>query len=116
VDYISDTIDPATRTAKLRVTVGNGDSRLKPEMFASIALAVAGHDRVVTVPSRAVFTEDGRSFVYVESAPGKFTRRAIELGSDSGDMRMVGSGLHAGEKVVVDGVLLLRGEEDKRVD
>src|SRR5204862_5802693 len=38
VDYISDAIDPATRTAKVRVSVPNPGGRLKPEMFVSIAV------------------------------------------------------------------------------
>ena len=114
VSHISDTIDPAARSAKVRVNVANPGGRLKPEMFASIVLDVAEHERVVTVPSHAVFTEDGRTFVYAEVTPGHFVRRAIDVGQDEGPDRRVLGGLRAGEKVVVDGALLLRQEEDKR--
>src|SRR5262249_7955534 len=114
VNYISDTIDPATRTAKVRLSVPNAANRLKPEMFASIALAVGGRGRFVTVPARAVFTEDGRSFVFVETSPGRSARRPIEVGPEDGASRSVTSGLKAGDRIVVDGVLLLRGEEEKR--
>ena len=114
VNYISNALDPATRTAKVRVTVGNPGGRLKPEMFASITLGVSEHEKVLTVPARATFTEDGKTYVYTEVSPGRFTRRAIEIAGDPGDERRVLMGLHAGEKVVVDGALLLRQEEDKR--
>ncbi len=114
VDYISDTIDPASRSAKVRVTVANDKNRLKPEMFASIELAVSGHDRALVVPSRAVFTEDGQPFVYVEVSRGRFAKRPVTLGQEAGDARFVTSGLRAGDRIVVDGVLLLRGEQDKK--
>ena len=114
VSYISDVIDPATRTVKVRVSVPNLRGRLKPEMFASVALGVGGPERVLTIPSRAVFTEDGRTWVYVAAGSGRFTRRAIDLAQDEGSERRVLHGLQAGEQVVVGGALLLRGEEEKR--
>src|SRR5205085_2616749 len=54
VDYVSNTIDPATRTAKVRLSVPNPAGRLKPEMFASVTVGLAETERVLTVPSRAV--------------------------------------------------------------
>jgi cobalt-zinc-cadmium efflux system membrane fusion protein len=114
VSYISDTIDPATRTAKVRVSVVNPGVRLKPEMFASIALDVSSDERQTTLPARATFMEGGRTFVFVEVAPGRFVRRAVEVASGEGDERRVTSGLKAGERVVVDGAVLLRQEEEQR--
>jgi cobalt-zinc-cadmium efflux system membrane fusion protein len=114
VSYISDVIDPATRTVKVRISVPNPRGRLKPEMFASVALGVGGPERVLTVPVRAVFTEDGRTWVYVATGSGRFTRRAVDLAQDDGSERRVLRGLQAGEQVVVGGALLLRGEEEKR--
>ena len=114
VEYISDTIDPATRSAKVRVSVSNPGSRLKAEMFASIALTVSDHERVVTVPAPAIFAEDGRNYVYAEVADGRFVRRAITVGPDQGQYRRVISGLRAGDRVVVTGALLLRQEEEQR--
>src|SRR5207237_1077740 len=74
IDYISDAIDPATRTAKVRIRVPNPKGRLKPEMFASIAVGVSETERVLTLPSRAAFTENGRTWVYVAVGPGQFVR------------------------------------------
>jgi membrane fusion protein, heavy metal efflux system len=114
VNYISDVIDPATRTAKIRVSVPNPRGRLKPEMFASIALGVATSGSVLTVPARAVFTESGRSWVYVQTQPGHFSRRAVDVDQDEGAEKRVRGGLRAGDRVVIDGGLLLREEEEKR--
>jgi membrane fusion protein, heavy metal efflux system len=114
VEYISDTIDPTTRTAKVRVSVPNATGRLKPEMFASLTLGLAETERVLTVPSRAVFSEDGRTFVYAAVGPDRFVRRPIEIGLDEGSDRRVIRGLQRGDRVVVDGALLLRQEEEKK--
>jgi cobalt-zinc-cadmium efflux system membrane fusion protein len=114
VDYISDAIDPATRTAKLRVRVPNPKSRLKPEMFASISVGVGETERVLMLPSRAAFIESGRTWVYVALGRGQFVRRPVELGLEEGMDRRILSGLKAGDRIVVDGALLLRQEEEKR--
>jgi membrane fusion protein, heavy metal efflux system len=114
VNYISDVIDPLTRTAKVRVSVSNPRGRLKPEMFASIALGVGAPGAVLTVPAQAVFTENGRNWVYVATAPGHFVRRMVDIDQDEGARKRVRSGLRAGDRVVTDGGLLLREEEEKR--
>jgi cobalt-zinc-cadmium efflux system membrane fusion protein len=114
VNYVSDVIDPMTRTAKVRVSVPNPRSRLKPEMFASIVLGVEASSPTLTVPASAVFTEDGHSWVYVSMKAGHFTRRSIEVDQDEGADRRVLSGLRSGDRVVTGGALLLREEEVKR--
>jgi len=114
VNYISDSIDAATRTAKVRVSVANPGGRLKPEMFASVSLDLDAHDRVMLVPSDAVFTEDGRAFVYTEVGSGKFVRRAVDVAQTDGPLRRVLAGLRPGDRVVVDGALLLRQHEQRR--
>jgi membrane fusion protein, heavy metal efflux system len=114
VNYVSDVIDPMTRTAKVRVSVPNPRSRLKPEMFASIALGVGASSPAVTVPASAVFTENGHSWVYVSTKAGHFARRSIEVDQDEGADRRVLNGLRPGDRVVTDGALLLREEEAKR--
>ena len=114
VSYISDSIDPATRAAKVRVAVANPGGRLKPEMFATVSLGLPEVERAITVPARAVFVDEGRSFVYVEAGEGRFERRLIEVADRPGaDLRVL-SGLRAGDRIVVDGALLLRQEEEKK--
>jgi len=126
VDYISDTIDPDSRTAKLRVRVANPRGELKPEMYASIALRVTDHQSALVVPARAVFTEVGRTFVFVDTgAPSsgrsgetgrRFVRRPVDVAPEQGADRRVTSGVSAGERVVADGALLLREELDKKAE
>jgi len=113
VNYISDSIDPATRAAKVRVSVANPHARLKPEMYATVSVDVANRERAMVVPADAVFTEESQMFVFVEKAPGTFVRRPVVVASGEGTDRRVVSGLKPGERVVTDGALLLRQEERK---
>ena len=116
VDYISEAIDPATRTAKVRVTVPNPGGRLKSEMFVSIALRGATTVRALAIPAGAVFTEEGKSYVFVQTAPARFERRPIDVEHDDGPARRVLSGLKSGDRIVTGGVLLLRQEEQQRAN
>ena len=108
VTRIGDIVDPATRTVKVRFLVSNPDVHLKPEMFASVILFLDESERGLTVPAKAVFTERSRNFVYVRIADREFARRQVEVLADGSGRLRISSGLKQGEKVVSDGVLLLR--------
>jgi cobalt-zinc-cadmium efflux system membrane fusion protein len=94
--------------------VPNSGGRLKPEMFVAVELTVGGAAPADSVPADAVFTEDERTFVYVEVGAGRFTRRAVTVAPGGGSMRRILDGLQHGDRVVVVGALLLRQEEQQR--
>jgi cobalt-zinc-cadmium efflux system membrane fusion protein len=114
VTYISEAIDPQTRTAKVRVSVANPGGRLKPEMFATINLESPGAARRLMVPARALFTEEGKSYVFAEVADGVFEKRAVDVEPGEGAERGIRGGLRGGDRVVVDGALLVRQEQQQR--
>jgi cobalt-zinc-cadmium efflux system membrane fusion protein len=108
VSRIATVVDPATRTAKVRFLVVNPGERLKPGMFASISLYLPETASALTVPAKAVFVENAQSFAYVQVGPWEFIRQAIEATANGSDRLRVLSGLKTGDRVVSDGVLLLR--------
>ena len=114
VTYISEAIDPQTRTAKVRVSVANPGGRLKPEMFATINVEIPTTARRLVVPARALFTEEGKSYVFAELSDGVFEKRAVDVGPGEGAERSIRSGLRSGERIVVDGALLVRQEQQQR--
>jgi len=65
----------------------------------------------LTVPAKAVFVENGKSYAYVEAGHGQYARREIETLPGNGDRLRVSRGLSLGDRVVSDGVLLLRARE-----
>ncbi len=113
VARISDVVDPATRTLKVRFVTANPDLRLKPEMFATVTLFVGGAQDAIVVPPAAVLTEGPNAFVYVALDRRTFARRRVELAPDaSADARRIVKGIRPGDRVVTSGAVLLRGHED----
>jgi cobalt-zinc-cadmium efflux system membrane fusion protein len=115
VSSINPTVDPATRTVKVRCLVPNPSGILKPEMFASIRVGDAVKQKVVTVPASAILTEGERTFVLVEQSPGRFNRRQVKSGppADS-NTAVVQEGLRPNDRVVTTGVLLLSSAEGSK--
>ena len=111
--YVGDVVDPTTRTIKVRCNVTNRDLKLKPEMFARVRLKVGSSTPVLAVPKEAVIELAGQAFVFVQSADGRYVRRPVVTGTISGDTIQIREGLQAGERVVVKGALLLKGEQEK---
>src|SRR5207245_2795276 len=113
IAYVGDVVDPTTRTIKVRCNVTNRDLKLKPEMFARVRLKVGSSTPVLAVPKEAVIEVAGQPFVLVQSADGRYRRRPVVTGTISGDTIQIREGLQAGERVVVIGALLLKGEQEK---
>jgi cobalt-zinc-cadmium efflux system membrane fusion protein len=108
VSRIADTVDPQTRAVKVQAELDNRDGRLRPEMFGSIH-HIESIARTTVVPAAAVMQSDAHAAVFVETAPGRFEQRDVTLGTRAGDVVRVVSGVRAGERVVTDGVMLLKG-------
>jgi RND family efflux transporter MFP subunit len=108
VSNIGSVVDAQTRTAKVRVLVANRDLRLKPGMFISVRLSLPNADSSLTVAAKAVFVENSKSFAYLQTGAQEFVRREVETAARGSDRLRVLRGLAAGDRVVSDGVLLLR--------
>jgi membrane fusion protein, heavy metal efflux system len=107
VARIADMLDPKTRTIKVMVELDNARGRLKPEMFGRIRHLEALRE-TPALPVGAIIRDDGKNIVYVEQGKGRFEQREVMIGNRSGDMVAVLSGVNIGERVVVDGAMLLR--------
>ena len=115
VAYIDPRVDPATRTAKVRVEVSNRSGDLRLGMFVTVAFQTNATEHVTVVPRAAVQTIGDRSVVYVpaDSDEGKFVERRVKLGARSGEFVQVLEGLKPGDKVVIEGSFFLRAEAAK---
>ena len=113
VIYVGDVVDPNTRTIKVRCNVKNTDLKLKPEMFARLSLKLVSEIPVMVLPKEAVIELGGQGFVYVQTAQDTYVRKAVVTGTIAGDMIQIREGLQPGERVVVKGALLLKGEQEK---
>ena len=107
VERISDKVDPDSRTLKVRLLVPNPNFLLKPEMFITSSLELSGGGAAISVPASAVFTEDGKSYVFAAINDRRFERRLIVAAPDAEGRLRVTSGLRVGDRIVTDGAMLL---------
>src|ERR1700686_4239888 len=107
IDQIGSTVDPDKHTVAVRCVVPNSSGRLKPGMFASVILASGTPQTVTTVPASAVISEGNQRAVFVEQAPGQYTKRTIETGNEVNGLLIIRAGLKEGDRVVVRGGLLM---------
>lgn len=111
VERIGVAVDPVTRRVQVRCTILNADGKLKPEMFARVSFLASGERKGIRVPNTALVTEGIYSFLFVEMSSGTFEKRKVSLALHGNDHSFVDSGLSEGERVVVEGALLLHSEE-----
>ena len=111
--YIAAVVDKETRTVQARVEVTNLDGRLKPEMFATVAIRTIETTRqgatvkALLVPTEAVVLMNGQPTVFIEDSDG-FEPRDVVLGQKLRGRLVVKSGLAAGERVVTAGAYALK--------
>ena len=107
VTRIADTVDPQTRTIKVRAEMDNSRGQFRPEMFGTIRHVEATYTAPV-VPAGAVVQSEGQNIVYREKAPGQFQPVRVELGNRTDGQVAIVKGLSAGDRIVLDGAMLLK--------
>ena len=112
VTYVGAMMDKETRTVRARIEVPNPKGELKPEMFATAAIATDSKRKVLALPASAVTLIQGLPMVFVEEGEG-FGTRPIEIAEQQGGRVVIKSGVKAGELVVVEGVYALKARQLK---
>ncbi len=118
-------VDPATRNIKIQATISNSDERLRPGMFAKVAVLLPEKNRVLIVPATAVlYAPYGDSIFVVDEKTDKKTgkpglvlrKQVIRTGVKRGDFVTVTTGLNEGETVVTTGVFKFRNGQQAIID
>lgn len=109
VDYVYPTVEPDTRTGRVRIVLDNRDGHLRPGTYADVRLAVTSRERL-SVPSEAILWDSSGAHVIVALGRGRFAARAVTTGIEARGRTEVLDGLDAGEPVVVSGQFLLDSE------
>jgi RND family efflux transporter MFP subunit len=109
ISFIYPTVDPQTRTVKVRVQLANSGYILKPQMFADAEVHV-NYGTQIAVPREAVVDSGTEQQVFVEQGGGVFVPRKVTLGPTVDDQVVILSGLKAGETVVTSGNFLIDSE------
>lgn len=114
IDFVGSSLDPATRTVRIRATVENPSEKLKPGMFVKAHVDVpkpAAEARLIlVVPQSALQTLEGRTTLFVQGEPGVFERRFVEVGHSFEGFTEVLAGVKAGDVVVTEGSFVVKSE------
>ncbi|QXP86150.1 efflux RND transporter periplasmic adaptor subunit [Methylococcus capsulatus] len=109
IGFIYPTVDPQTRTAKVRFELDNPGERLKPGMYANLELKIPLGMRLV-VPKDAVLESGERQIIFIHLGGGRLEWRNARIGLRSGDWVEVLEGTREGEHVVTSANFLIDSE------
>ncbi|HSO36128.1 MAG TPA: efflux RND transporter periplasmic adaptor subunit [Labilithrix sp.] len=115
IEWVAGTLDPATRTAKVRCILDNADRAFKPEMYATLFIAV-DERKAIAIPRGALLRLGEQTAVFVEkgrSADGRhvFTKTPVVVDeAEGGRWLPLTKGPERGTRIVTEGTILLAGE------
>ena len=116
VKYIGQVLDENTRTVQVRGDLPNIGGRLLPGMYATINLESDPGDLAIVIPLTAIFNEGDTDYVFVALDDNHFQRRPVKIGLRLKDQAVISHGLQPNEKLVTEGALMLRAEEEVETD
>ncbi|MBL9097181.1 MAG: efflux RND transporter periplasmic adaptor subunit [Alphaproteobacteria bacterium] len=114
VTFVYPEVSMTTRTAKVRIELGNAEGLLLPGMFASVEVASPPGDAVLAVPDSALIDSGRRQVVLVARGEGRFEPRAVAAGRRANGMVEIASGLDGNETVVTSATFLIDAESNLR--
>jgi RND family efflux transporter MFP subunit len=108
LDFVDNRIDRTAGTIRMRAVLRNADGQFAPGLFARIRLPGGNHHAATMVQDQAIGTDQDRKFVLVLKPDSTLEYRPVGLGRVVEGLRVVQSGLKAGEQVVINGMLRVR--------
>lgn len=112
VTYVYPTVSAVTRTGRIRLELPNPDLRLKPGMYAEVALQAPSVRETLLIPRSAVLETGERSMVFHRMSNGQLHPMEVVTGLSSGEQVQVLSGLREGDVVVASATFLIDAESN----
>jgi multidrug efflux system membrane fusion protein len=108
MQFVDNQVDARSGTVRVRAMFDNADGRLMPGQFARISMGQPKPEQALLVSERAVGTDQNKKYVMVVGANDKAEYREVMLGASVQGLRIITSGLTAGERIVVNGLQRVR--------
>lgn len=105
---IDNQVDSASGTIGVRAVFANADGRLIPGQFVRVRMGEPKSENRIVISDRAIGTDQDKKYVFVVDGENKVNYRQIKPGPSADGMRIVESGLAAGDKIVVNGLQRIR--------
>ncbi len=114
VEYIYPSLDPKTRTLKVRLRFDNPGERLKPNMYANVKIYGGAKENTIVIPLEGLIRTGRNERVIIDLGEGKFEAREVKSGIESGNYVEILNGVNAGDKIVTSGQFLIDSEASMR--
>jgi multidrug efflux system membrane fusion protein len=108
LQLVDNQVDAKSGTVRVRAVFDNADGTLIPGQFARLRMGSPKAEPAILISERAVGTDQNKKFVMVVDGDNKVAYREVTLGANVDGLRIVTSGLKAGERVVVNGLQRVR--------
>ncbi len=108
LNFLDNQVDRKTGTIRVRAVFANPDGIYTPGLFVRIRLVGRDTRDAVLIDDRAVGTDLGKKFVFVLKSDSTVDYRGVTLGPDVDGLRVVDSGLGAGEVIIINGLQRVR--------
>ena len=109
VTFIYPTVDPVSRTVKVRLEFSNPQFELKPQMFTNVKFTI-NYGQQILLPQEALLDSGEKQYVFLAGGDGIFEPRQVETGAKLDGKVMITSGLKPGDTVVLSGNFLIDSE------
>lgn len=113
LSFISHTVNPETRTVRVRMDLPNPKRIYKPAMLATMILKEHVEKRTL-VPLTAVVREENSEYVFVERTPGTYVLRLVHLGEEFNGQRVLIDGVQPTDSIVTQGAFHLNNERRRQ--
>jgi RND family efflux transporter MFP subunit len=108
MDFVDNVIDRSTGTIRGRALFENPNDIFTPGMFARVRVPASPPYQALLVPDAAIGSEQSRKFVLAVNGENVAEPKYVELGPLDGDLRVIKSGISAGDTIIVNGVARVR--------
>lgn len=108
IESFDNRLDANTGTILLRAVFPNPNGRIVPGLFARIRVPMSEKREAVLVDEAAIGTDQAQKFVLTLGEKNTAEYRQVQLGPVIDGKRVVRSGLKAGEKIIVNGLMHAR--------
>jgi RND family efflux transporter MFP subunit len=108
LDFFDNQVNPQTGTIRLRAVFDNDDRALVPGMYANVRVLAGPPEHTLVVPDVAVGSDQGYKYVYTVNAENVVKKQDITTGRAHGALRAVVKGLTAEDRVIVNGLMMIR--------
>ncbi len=114
VEYIYPSLDPKTRTLKVRLRFENPGEKLKPNMYANVKIFGGAKENTIVIPLEGLIRTGREQRVIIALGEGKFEARDVKAGIESGNFVEILEGLNEGDNIVISGQFLIDSEASMR--